>query len=448
MSGGVRRDERRSGLSQDDQRRRYQRDRDRILYTRAFRRLAGVTQVVRADESYTYHDRLSHSLKVAQIGRRLAEYINKPEGPTIPDGVSIDPDVVETAALAHDIGHPPFGHAAEKELDRIISEEYGVSDGFEGNAQSFRTITRLCVNRVEGLGLDLTYASLNAILKYPWPRGSSENKWGVNESKKWGVYESDLEAFEEVRELSRVEKRRSAEADIMDWADDLAYAVHDMEDFYRAGIIPLDRLLDNDSKEHEEFVEEWAEEGDGTQEEASDILDYLEGISGETLMSPYSGTEAEQFELKEFSSALISRYLGYEGGGLTLQNHNVNKRHLQVDDFLKNEVSLLKYMTRYYVIRDNSLAAQQRGQRKVIADLFNIIFNTTIPDKANDSENIRILPNQFQERARELKKHGEPKSRSRFVADVITSMTEKQATQMHKRLTGDTPGSLHDQILG
>lgn len=448
MSGGAQRGDRRSGRTSGDQRSRYERDRDRVLYTREFRRLAGVTQVVRADESYTYHDRLSHSLKVAQIGRRLAEYFNKDDGPTIPEGVAINPDVVETAALAHDIGHPPFGHAAEQELDRIITEVYNESGGFEGNAQSFRIVTRLCVDRGEGNGLDLTYASLNAMLKYPWERGPRKNRWGVNESKKWGVYDSDSEAFDEVRQIASVDKRRSAEADIMDWADDLAYAVHDMEDFYRAGIIPFGQLLDAGSREQNEFVESWAEEGGGSADEARDILKFINNLSGDTLRSPYSGTEAEQFQLKELSSRLISRYLGTDGGGLTLQNHNDGDNYLQIDDYLGNEVSLLKYMTVYYVIRDNSLAAQQRGQRKVIRDLFDILFKTTLPDENENSENVQILSAQFREKAKSLRERGERKPRVRFAADVITGMTEKQATQMHKRLTGDTPGSLHDQILG
>lgn len=441
------RETRRSDNASDDQRSRFERDRDRILYTRAFRRLAGVTQVARADESYTYHDRLSHSLKVAQIGRRLSEYFEGNDGPDIPDGLEIDPDVVETAALAHDIGHPPFGHAAEMELQNKIEGEYNVNDGFEGNAQSFRVVTRLCISR-RGEGLDLTLASLNALLKYPWKRGPGKNEWGVDESKKWGVYKSDLDAFQDVRQLSSIDKRPCAEADIMDWADDLAYAVHDMEDFYRAGIIPLDQLLSSGSQEQDDFVDDWVKQHDDVSpDEGYHILDYIAEHAGEALKTPYSGAEVEQLALDDLSSKLIARYLGVSDGGVSLQNHNDTKQFLQVDSYLKNEVSLLKHMTRYYVIRDSSLAAQQRGQRKIISELFDVFYGATLPESSDDAESIHIIPNRFQGMAKNVRESCDREKRIRFVTDVITSLTEKQATQLHKRLIGDTPGSLQDRIL-
>lgn len=448
MSGSSRRRIRRSGSDSDDQRTRFERDRDRILYTRAFRRLAGVTQVARANESYTYHDRLSHSLKVAQIGRRLAEFFNSDDGPNIPSGIEINPDVVETAALAHDIGHPPFGHAAETKLNEIIVDDYSEDDGFEGNAQSFRIVTRLCINGRAGDGLDLTLASLNAILKYPWKRGPDENQWGVNESKKWGVYKSDIDAFRDARRLSTVDKRQSAEAAIMDWSDDLAYAVHDMEDFYRAGIIPLDQLLMGDTQEREEFVQRWADETDGVSKgEGEHILDYISGMADQSLYSPFKGSEVENMALKNLSSKLIGRYLGVADRGVELQSHNDAKQLLQPATYLQNEVSLLKYMTIYYVIEDGSLAAQQRGQKKVIGDLFDIFYGTVLPDSRDEVENLRLVPNRVREHAESVKEHGGREERVRFAADVITSLTERQATQLHKRLIGDTPGSLQNRIL-
>ena len=150
----------------DDHRGPFQRDRDRIIYTSAFRRLAWVTQVVSAYEGDPFHNRLTHTLEVAQIGKRLAEKLldEQPEEATAIGG--LDPEVVEAAALAHDLGHPPFGHAAERELDRLVRES-GTSDGFEGNPQSFRVVTKLSVKGRESPGLNLTRATLDAILKYP-----------------------------------------------------------------------------------------------------------------------------------------------------------------------------------------------------------------------------------------------------------------------------------------
>jgi dGTPase len=143
-----------------DNRLAFQRDRDRILYTTSFRRLARVTQVVSADEGHVFHNRLTHSLQVAQVGRRIAEKLledNKKLG-LASDAVLPDPDVVEAACLAHDIGHPPFGHVAERELD-AIARKHGLTDGFEGNAQSFRIVTRLAMGSTPN-GLNLTRATL------------------------------------------------------------------------------------------------------------------------------------------------------------------------------------------------------------------------------------------------------------------------------------------------
>ncbi len=217
---------------------------------RAFRRLAGVTQVAGPREGHIVHTRLTHTLEVAQIARRLAENLVRAQPDLVVQHGGIDADVVESAALAHDLGHPPFGHVAEKELDRLVVEA-GVSEGYEGNAQSFRIITKLAFHGEGGLsglpGLDLTRASLRAILKYPWKRAEQ----GYH-SKKWGLYSSEIEDFAFATEGADGSEIPCLEAQLMTWADDIAYAVHDTEDFYRAGLIPLERLLLN-GEERERF---------------------------------------------------------------------------------------------------------------------------------------------------------------------------------------------------
>jgi predicted deoxyguanosinetriphosphate triphosphohydrolase len=146
----------------------WQRDRDRILYSDALQRLANVTQVASPGEGIVFHNRLTHTHEVAQIARRLAEKL-RTEQPQLAARCDLNPDVVEAAALAHDLGHPPFGHIAEEELDRLASAN-GAPEGFEGNAQSFRIIVRTEPHRIGYRGLDLTRATLNAVLKYPWQR--------------------------------------------------------------------------------------------------------------------------------------------------------------------------------------------------------------------------------------------------------------------------------------
>jgi dGTPase len=248
-SSPIQRSDRFFGDKKADNRLPFQRDRDRILYTTSFRRLARVTQVVSADEGHVFHNRLTHSLQVAQVGRRIAEkLVGDCQRLYDSSKLEIDPDVVEAAGLAHDIGHPPFGHIAEKELDAIARSK-GLNDGFEGNAQSFRIVTRLAMGSTDN-GLNLTRATLNAILKYPWRYGRNSKK-----RDKWGAYEADAEVFEWARELGPGSLIQSHEARLMDWSDDVTYSVHDVDDFYRAGVIPLDRLV-VDNEERERFYKE------------------------------------------------------------------------------------------------------------------------------------------------------------------------------------------------
>ena len=222
----------------------FERDCDRILYSGAFRRLAVITQVVSPAGGHAFHNRLTHALKVAQVGRRIAERLNTAENAElIGRHGGLHPSVVEAAGLAHDLGHPPFGHIAEEELDAKLLEA-AEKEGYEGNAQSFRIVSCLEIResgRNEGaLGLNLTRATLNALLKYPRMRDESKNR-----RQKFGAYRSEDKQFKFAREYSS-DQNPCLEAQIMDWADDISYAVHDLEDFYRAGMIPLDRLSKSD----------------------------------------------------------------------------------------------------------------------------------------------------------------------------------------------------------
>src|ERR1700677_338994 len=250
---------RRSGNTDTDYRGAFGRDRDRILYSSAFRRLAGKTQVVAASELGDYHNRMTHSLKVSQLGRRLAEFLTKKH----PSAEAPHPELLEAACLAHDLGHP-FGHAREQALQSAVDvlilerERVGKPDekrdeeikrkfgGFEGNAQTLRILIRLAARHPgASQGLDLTRAVLDATIKYPWLRDDGED-----DPKKWNVYPDDLEYAKWIRSRNGLgrEKAQSVEAKLMDWCDDVAYACHDLQDFYRAGIVPMDRIFVFDPK--------------------------------------------------------------------------------------------------------------------------------------------------------------------------------------------------------
>ncbi|MGB9363646.1 MAG: dNTP triphosphohydrolase, partial [Candidatus Sulfotelmatobacter sp.] len=279
-----------------------QRDRDRILYSSSFRRLAEVTQVVSASSGYVFHNRLTHSLQVAQVGRRLAEKLCK-KYPALTTDL-ICPDVVEAACLAHDLGHPPFGHVAEHRLNEL-AKAYG---GFEGNAQSFRIVSSLASRSRSYAGLDLTAATLAAILKYPWLKGDNPGKLN-----KWGAYASESRSFRHAAQLFLSINKPTIEAELMDWADDVTYSVHDLEDFYRAGRLPLHLLAHRDPRERESFFENVFErrKDDPDFSARQDLKEAFTDIMLWTFSVPgaYDGSSLHRAALRTFTGILIGRYI-------------------------------------------------------------------------------------------------------------------------------------------
>ncbi|MDQ3814619.1 MAG: dNTP triphosphohydrolase [Armatimonadota bacterium] len=443
------RTDRHYGEQHQDQRSAFQRDRDRVLYSSALRRLAGVTQVVHTAEGHIFHNRLTHTLKVAQVARRLAEFILQKNPPNLIEAVGdIDPDVVETAALVHDLGHPPFGHIAEEELDKQLGNR-GVQDGFEGNAQSFRVITQVTIKDDKYQGLNLTRASLNASLKYPWSRGVAGKT-----RRKWGHYYSERRDFQFARELGPGGENQSAEAAIMDWADDITYSVHDVDDFYRAGFIPLDRLMLGTS-ERDRFLDavfqRWEKEKRSTvlnREAASAFFDGLKllAVEAEDLEGGYTGSHLQQVILNHLSGFLIQRYILPSGDGVPAVTLVAPPKQpsIQVEPTRRAEVDLLKALMQYYVFHNPALTTQQFGQRRVIRELFDIYFDAADPNSKD--HNLNLLPQPFRDRWSEIR--NDELKRARLVADLISSMTEQQALLLHQRLTGIAAGSVRDPILG
>ncbi len=448
-------EDKRSQPDELDYREPGQKDRDRILFCSAFRRLAGVTQVVSVQEGHIFHNRLTHSMKVAQIARALALKLIKTDTGLLQRFGGIDPDIAETAALAHDLGHPPFGHIAEGKLHEL-AQKAGLPDGFEGNAQTFRIITKLAIRKEQFCGLNLTRGSLNSVLKYPWLYGEQ----GQRSKRKWNAYLTEQEDFNYAREGFKGSIAKSIEAELMDWADDIAYSIHDVEDFYRANLIPLDRLVTSlrktksgeiDVKPHSEtdrFLKEvfrrWQQGKIQSEFQDSDSQEklrrsFINIISQMTpLQTPYDGSHALKAYLRNFTSLYVSRYIN----AVQLCDPDTNDgRCITINQEALYEVKMLKELTWHYVMRSPALTAQKRGQVLIIETLFDTFHAAALSPNSNDWD---IFPFGYRER---LEATDAREERIRIVIDLIASMTEPQAVQMYQRLTGTSTSSMLLQIV-
>jgi dGTPase len=418
-------------LKEGDDRTQAQQDRDRVIYTSAFRRLSKITQVVSPDSGHVFHNRLTHSMQVAQVGRRLAEKLRLRYEQLTEEIGGMDPDVVEAACFAHDLGHPPFGHIAEEKLNELASAH----GGFEGNAQSFRIVTKLAFMSPKYDGLDLTRATLGAILKYPWMEGQNKEK-----PKKWGAYSSEKEDFDFARDLSNLQPmRKSPEAELMDWSDDVTYSVHDIEDFYRAGLIPMHLLAQLvDHPERTRFFDDVYQRNkdDAKFFARADLEEAFKNvlISHWRLGEAYTGDREQRARLRDFTGGLVHRYIN----GVELRKSGSRVEVVINPEFVK-EVAILKQLTWTYVIEAPALATQQAGQKEVITKLFHVYA-----DAAKSPNHWNLFPPYYRE---QLEKSASETEKIRTVVDLIAGMTERLAVEKYTQLLGISPDkSLHETV--
>jgi dGTPase len=331
----------------------FERDRARVLHSAALRRLAATTQVVVPGESDFPRTRLTHSLECAQVGRGLGK------------ALGCDPDLVETACLAHDLGHPPFGHTGEGALAEIAAD----IGGFEGNAQSLRILTRLEAKTFapggRSAGLNLTRAALDASCKYPWGREVNDQKYGV--------YDDDRDVFAWLRE-GAPDGRKCLEAQVMDWSDDIAYSVHDLEDAIHAGHLGLAVL--QDPTERTALTELAATRLPGsTPDDFAAALDRLTTLS--FWPRSYDATHRSLAALKNATSQLIGRFCEAaedatrsQFGDAPLHGYDAD---LIVPRGARLEVEALKAVTARYVMEMEPATTRYAQQRDVVRELVEVL---------------------------------------------------------------------------
>ena len=413
-----------------------QRDRDRILYSSAFGRLAGITQVASSSPGASFHNRLTHSFKVAQVARRLAERLHAQESDVALVG-KLDVDAAEAAALGHDTGHPPFGHIAEEALADVMQG----AGGFEGNAQSFRIVCRLAMRDPEQRGLNLTPATLNGMLKYPWLAGEHPDD---PESTKFGAYWSDREDFVAAQGQSTVRPgQRTLEAELMDWSDDITYAVHDLEDFYRVGLVPLERLR-TDGDERRRFAESFfSPDGalrlkfDGIDpEHLRDRLEFL--FLGRLVFDPFVVTSTQRAQLRQATSTLIGAFQAAISARVTPEE--AQHRVVRIEPDAQADVLILKELTWFYVINRPALALIQEAQRDIVKRLFDTYERAARPGGRRE-----LLPVPEREAVAD-----DPSDavRQRIVCDFVAGLTELRALELHGLLTGSRQGTILDATAG
>lgn len=387
----------------------FARDRARLLHSAALRRLSAKTQVLQPGSDDFVRNRLTHSLEVAQIGRELGA------------ALGCDADVVDTACLAHDLGHPPFGHNGESALDEVAA---GIG-GFEGNAQTLRILTRLESKRSHPdgrpAGLNLTRASLDAATKYPWRRGS-----GPAGTPKFGVYEDDRPVFDWFR-AGAPEAGRSFEAEVMDWSDDVAYSVHDVEDAIASGWLDPRALRDPDQASEVVEVAERLYATDLGHDELAAALDRV--LATGVVPVTHDGSRDALAALKDMTSRFIGRFVlaaeratreRFGPGPLTR-----HRARLVVPDATRAECAVLKAVAAHFVM----FAAERL---ELMADEREVVHGLVAAFRATPGNLDPDLRGDFEVAARA----GDAAGELRVVIDQVASLTDVRARTLHARWCG------------
>ncbi|MBA4609803.1 deoxyguanosinetriphosphate triphosphohydrolase [Aeromicrobium sp. Marseille-Q0843] len=378
----------------------FERDRARILHSSALRRLAGKTQVMGAGTDDFVRNRLTHSLEVAQVARELGK------------SLGCGPEIVDSAALSHDLGHPPFGHNGETALNEVAAS----IGGFEGNAQTLRILSRLEAKtfdaRGRSVGLNLARATLSSCVKYPWRRGERD-------TPKFGVYEDDLRVFEWLDMKGRL----TMEAQVMDLSDDIAYSVHDVEDGVVGNWFSL--VGDLDTPGSWRVARDWYD-ASATDDRLDAALERLRALP-EWPASAFTADRSSQAVLKSLTSALIGRFAGaaYEA---TVERWGTGplvryEGELEVPRDTLDEINVLKSLAAHHVMRADPRVRDLAQQRDL---LHGLVAHLRLKGEGE-------LEPEF---ATDFRAAADDAQRLRVIVDQVASLTDASAHAWARRLLG------------
>jgi len=431
-------------LDEDDDRDRFCRDYDRLVHSPAFRRLQGKTQVVSPGESDFFRTRLTHTIEVAQVARRIASR----------EEIGVNRDLCEASAVLHDLGHPCFAHIGEETLNEVMdcwAEKWKLSveavGGFNGNAQSFRLAVKSLSHSAEFRGLDLTRGVLDGAVKYPYERGTKGVPKGDSDDH-WCFYPTERTQAEWVRGGVPAERRfaQSLEAQIVDWADDVAYSIHDVEDWYRAGFMPLEMLAAREQTRIEFANRIKAKLAEDAGIDEGDVVDatndLFAGGAFAGVTKAYDGSREAKQGVKQMRSTLFDEFTKVrlrDPDGRPARHGN--DLHVKPETRLKNQI--LKQLLWIYVITHPRMATHQLGQARIIRELFELHVKALKYDPVKmeipKGADLKIFSPDTEDTLRAAAATDKAEL-LRLICDHIAGMTDGYAMRLHARLTGSEPG--------
>ena len=405
------------GPRRTDYRSAFQIDRDRVIHAPAFRKLQSKTQVFLSGEYDFYRTRLTHSMEVAQIGRSICRWLESRGGP-LRDDFHLDADLVECACLAHDLGHPPFGHSGERTLQELM-QPYG---GFEGNAQTLHLVTETLYQNDSGVrGMQPTRALLDGVLKYKKLRGefasppSQHFLYDAQRAYRDFVF-GGAEIPAALHSGLALNALKSVECQVMDWADDAAYSLNDIVDGVKAGFLTIER------------VERWAagEAVDARKQRWLDTLfDAIRGDRLEGVFSAKIGQFIQACHLRERDNFMAARTNRY-------------RFELVVAPDAEHEALFFKQLANDTIFESPQLQQVEHKARVVLSSLWDSCWRNYVEPGPRV---IRILPPGV---GALIAAEPTVAGRARRICDWLAGLTDGMIVRTYRRLFDPEFGSIRD----